>query len=105
MTATANLLSRRPRVVHDHDWRGGLLWVLCACLALGFIDANDDADYWQRVAKQNAAELAMREARETLPNPAIILDATTAEAYGLRLADVAAGADAQRLALKRLPKQ
>ena len=101
MTSTAALIHRRPRVVHDHDWRGGLLWVLVAVLALGFIDANDNADFWKREAERANAEVARREALESLPNPAIVLDARTAEQFGLRLADIAGGLDGARAELRR----
>ena len=101
MTSTAQLIHRRPRVVHDHDWRGWLLWVLCAVLALGFIDANDNADYWQREAERAHAEVAKREALESMPNPAIVLDARTAEKFGLRLADIAGGIDGVRARMRR----
>lgn len=101
MTSTAALIHRTPRVVHDHNWRGGLLWVLVACLALGFIDANDNADFWQREAERANAEVARREALESLPNPAIVLDARTAEQFGIRLADIAGGLDGVRAEMRR----
>lgn len=96
MTLTARLTAKRPRVVHDHDWRGGLLWVLVAVLLLGWLDALDNADYWQKEAARASAEVARRDALESLPNPAIVLDARTAEKFGLRLADVAGGIDGVR---------
>ena len=102
MTSTAQLIHRRPRIVYDHDWRGGLLWVLCAVLALGLIDKWDNADYWQQEAKRAHAEVARRDALESLPNPTIILDARTAEEFGLKLADVAGGADGLRAELRRM---
>ena len=101
MTSTAALIHRTPRVVHDHDWRGGLLWVLVSVLALGFIDANDNADFWQREAERANAEVARREALESLPNPAIVLDARTAEQFGLRLAEIAGGLDGVRAEMRR----
>ena len=101
MTSTAALIHRTPRVVHDHDWRGGLLWVLVSVLALGFIDANDNADFWQREAERANAEVARRNSLESLPNPAIVLDARTAEQFGLRLADIAGGLDGVRAEMRR----
>ena len=101
MTSTAALIHRTPRIVHDHNWRGGLLWVLVACLAIGFIDANDNADFWQREAERANAEVARRNSLESLPNPAIVLDARTAEQFGLRLADIAGGLDGVRAELRR----
>ena len=101
MTSTAALIHRTPRVVHDHDWRGGLLWALVSVLALGFIDANDNADFWQREAERANAEVARREALESLPNPAIVLDARTAEQFGLRLAEIAGGLDGVRAEMRR----
>ena len=100
MTSTAALIHRRPRVVHDHDWRGGLLWVLVACLALGFLDKWDNADFWQREAERANAEVARREALESLPNPAIVLDARTAEQFGIRLAEIAGGLDGVRAEMR-----
>ena len=99
MTSTAALLHRTPRVVHDHNWRGGLLWVLVACLALGLLDKWDNADYWEKEAMRANAEVARRNSLESLPNPTIILDARTAEEFGLKLADVAGGADSVRAEL------
>ena len=101
MTSTAALIHRRPRIVHDHNWRGGLLWALVACLALGFLDKWDNADYWEKEAMRANAEVARREALESLPNPAIVLDARTAEQFGLRLADIAGGLDGVRAELRR----
>ena len=101
MTSTAALIHRRPRVVHDHDWRGGLLWVLVSVLALGFIDANDNADFWQREAERANAEVARRNSLESLPNPAIVLDARTAEKFGVRLAEIAGGLDGVRAEMRR----
>ena len=101
MTLTAQLLSKTPRVVHDHDWRGGLLWVLCAVLALGMLDKWDNADYFEREATKAHEALAKRDALESLPNPAIVLDAATAERYGLRLAEIAGGLDGERAKLRR----
>lgn len=100
MTLTARLTAKRPRVVHDHDWRGGLLWVLVAVLLLGWLDEMDNADYWQREATRANAEVAKRDALESLPNPAIVLDARTAEKFGLRLADVAGGIDGVRARMR-----
>ncbi len=100
MTLTAKLIAKRPRVVHDHDWRGGLLWVLVAVLLLGWLDEMDNADYWQREAERSAAEVARRDALESLPNPAIVLDARTAEKFGLRLADIAGGIDGVRARMR-----
>lgn len=102
MTLTARLTAKRPRVVHDdsHDWRGGLLWVLAAVLLLGWLDEMDNADYWQKEAARASAEVARRDALESLPNPAIVLDARTAEKFGLRLADVAGGIDGVRARMR-----
>ena len=100
MTPTAQLIHRPPRVVHDHDWRGGLLWVLVACLALGYLDSLDNADHWEREANRANAEVARREALESLPNPAIVLDARTAEKFGLRIADIAGGLDGVRAEMR-----
>lgn len=96
MTSTAALLHRTPRVVHDHNWRGGLLWVLVSVLALGWIDSMDNADYWQREANRANAEVARREALESMPNPVVVIDAHSAEQFGLRLADIAGGLDGVR---------
>lgn len=96
MTSTAQLIRKRPRIVHDHDWRGGLLWVLCAVLALGLIDANDNADFWQREANRANAEVARRDALESLPNPVVVIDAHSAEQFGLKIADIAGGLDGIR---------
>ena len=103
MTPTAQLIHRPPRVVHDHNWSGGLLWALVAVLLLGFIDQWDNADFWRKEAERAQAEVARREALESLPNPAIVLDARTAEKFGLRLADIAGGLDGARAEL-RTPK-
>lgn len=100
MTSTAALTNRTPRVVHDHDWRGGLLWVLVSVLALGFIDANDNADYWKKEAMRANAEVAKREALESMPNPVVVIDAHSAEQFGLRLADIAGGLDGVRAQMR-----
>ena len=96
MTSTAALLHRTPRVVHDHNWRGGLLWVLVSVLLLGWLDSMDNADYWEKEAMRANAEVARREALESLPNPAIVLDARTAEEFGLKIVDLAGGLDGYR---------
>jgi hypothetical protein len=101
MTPTAALIYRRPRVTHvPHDWTGGLLWVLCAVLALALIDANDNANEMRMLADTARAELAKERAIASLPDPAIIISARTAELYGLSLAKVAGGADAERMKMK-----
>ena len=102
MTLTARLTERRPRVVHDdsNDWRGGLLFVLVFVLVLAWLDEMDNADYWRQEAEKSAAEVARRDALESLPNPAIVLDARTAEKFGLRLADVAGGIDGVRARMR-----
>ena len=96
MTRTAQLAAKTPRVIHDHDWRGGFLWVLVATLALGYLDANDDANEWKKEAARATAENERRSALESLPNPAIVIDARTAEEFGLRVADIAGGLDGYR---------
>ena len=102
MTRTAALIDLKPRITHEpHNWTGGLLWVLCACLALGWIDSMDNADYWQREAERAQAEVERRNALETIPNPAIVLDARTAEKFGLRLGEIAGGLDDERAKLWR----
>lgn len=100
MTSTAQLSARTPRVVHDHDWRGGLLWALVAVLLLGFIDQWDNADFWRKEAERAQAEVTKREALESMPNPAIVLDARTAEKFGLKLADIAGGLDGVRAEMR-----
>lgn len=101
MTPTAQLTAMRPRVVHEpHNWAGGLLWVLCAVLALGYIDSWDNADYWQRQAARSSAEVERRNALESLPNPAVVIDAHSAEKFGLRLAEIAGGLDGVRAKLR-----
>ena len=101
MTSTARLLARRPRVTHEHNWLGGLLWVLSAVLALGWIDSADNADFWKQEAMKQSAENERRTALESLPNPAIVLDARTAEQFGIRLADIAGGLDGVRAEMRR----
>ena len=101
MTSTARLLARRPRVTHDHNWLGGLLWVLVACLALGWIDSMDNADFWRQEAMKQTAENERRTELESLPNPAIVLDAATAEKFGLRLAEIAGGLDGERARMRK----
>lgn len=101
MTSTAALIHRTPRVVHDHNWRGGLLWVLVSVLLLGWVTDHDNADHWKREAMRANAEVARREALESLPNPAIVLDARTAEKFGLRIADIAGGLDGVRAEMRR----
>ena len=101
MTSTAALIHRRPRIVHDHNWRGGLLWVLVACLALGLLDAWDNEAYWRDQANRANKEVARRNSLESLPNPAIVLDARTAEKFGVRLAEIAGGLDGVRAEMRR----
>ena len=101
MTSTARLLARRPRVTHDHNWLGGLLWVLVACLALGWIDSADNADHWRKEAARANAEVERRAALESLPNPAIVLDAASAEKFGLRIAEIAGGLDGERARMRK----
>jgi hypothetical protein len=101
MTPDACLVYRRPRVTHvPHDWTGGLLWMLCAVLALGFIDANDNANEWRMEADKARAQLAQELAIASLPNPAIVISARTAQEYGMRLSEIAGGADAERMKMK-----
>lgn len=100
MTPTAQLIHRPPRVVHDHNWSGGLLWVLVAVLLLGFIDQWDNADFWQREAERANAEVARREALESMPNPVVVIDANSAEKFGLRLAEIAGGLDGVRAQMR-----
>ena len=45
-----------------------------------------------------------RTAVESMPNPAIVLDANTAERFGLRLAEIAGGLDGERMRLRRSAK-
>ena len=52
-------------------------------------------------AERANAEVARREALESMPNPAIVLDARTAEQFGLRLADIAGGLDGVRAEMRR----
>ena len=104
MTSTAALIHRRPRVVHDADridWTNGGLFVLCAILALGWIDSMDDADHWKREATKAHAEVAKREALESMPNPVVVIDAHSAEQFGLRLAEIAGGLDGVRAEMRR----
>ena len=37
MTSTARLLARRPRVVHDHNWLGGLAFAMAYFIAQGWV--------------------------------------------------------------------
>lgn len=85
--------------VARNDWQRGLLLMLAAILALGWIDANDRAV--EADDARQASERALHEDRALrgLPNPAIVLDARTARQYGLRLADIAGGLDAERAQL------
>lgn len=101
MTSTARMIFRKPRVVHEHNWLGGLLWVLAAVLALGWIDSMDNADFWRQEAMKQTAENERRTALESLPNPAIVLDAATAEKFGLRLAEIAGGLDGERARMRK----
>ena len=101
MTSTARLLARRPRVTHEHNWLGGLLWVLSAVLALGWIDSMDNADFWRQEAMKQTAENERRTALESLPNPAIVLDAASAEKFGLRIAEIAGGLDGERARMRK----
>jgi hypothetical protein len=101
MTSTARLTSRRPRVVHEHNWLGGLLWVLAAVLALGWLDSMDNAAFWQEEALRAQAENERRTALESLPNPAIVLDAASAEKFGLRIAEIAGGLDGERARMRK----
>jgi len=100
MTSTARLLARRPRVTHEHNWLGGLLWVLCAVLALGYLDALDNEAYWRNEANRANSEVERRNALESLPNPAIVIDAENAHKFGLRLADIAGGLDGERARMR-----
>lgn len=97
MTLTAQLLSKTPRVVHDHDWRGGLLWMLCAVLALGMLDKWDNADYWQKEAeKANRRAVDLEAYANTLPPVAFVLDARNRKELDMRIATVAGELDTWR---------
>ena len=94
----------KPRVEHGHDWRGGLLWVLCACLALGWIDSADNADWHRQQAMQAredlAREVASRPLPENLRRVTFVIQARTREDLANHLADVADAADLERHYLK-----
>lgn len=52
------MASRKPRV--SHNWTGGLLWVLCAVLALGWLDALDDKEYITRTVERKHSSPTVR---------------------------------------------
>lgn len=101
MTLTASMIFHKPRVIHGDDRKLGLTMALCAALTIAWIDSLDNANEWRKEAERAQAQVAHRNALESLPNPTIILDARTAEEFGLKLADVAGGADGLRAELRR----
>lgn len=101
MTLTARMIFHKPRVIHGDDRKLGLTMALCAALTFAWLDSLDNADQWKREAERAQAEVAKRDALESLPNPAIVLDARTAEQFGIRLADIAGGLDGERAKLRR----
>lgn len=64
------------------------------------MDYQDQLDAANARAEESARVLAAERALHGVPNPAIVLDARTAERYGLRLAEIAGGLDAERLRAK-----
>lgn len=55
----------------------------------------------ERLAKEEAQlRLVEERALHGIPNPAIVLDARTAEKFGLRLAEIAGGLDSERYGLR-----
>lgn len=64
------------------------------------MDYRDQLDA-ERLAKEEAQlRLVEERALHGVPNPAIVLDANTAKRYGLRLAEIAGGLDAERYGLR-----
>jgi hypothetical protein len=106
MTKTAKLAFRQPIIIHEHNWLGGLLWVLCAVLALGYIDANDNADQHRRHAKQAQEELRKEISRRPLPESlrsvTFVIEARNHEDLSNKLADIAGAADLERHFIKTL---
>ena len=71
--------------------------MLVAVLALGFIDANDNADYWQKEAeKANRRALDLEAYANTLPPVTFVLDARNRAELDLRIADVSGELDTWR---------
>lgn len=67
------------------------LWLLA-----NHLDYQDQIDYERAMRAEAEQQLQSDRALRGLPNPAIVLDAKTAERFGLRLAEIAGGLDAER---------
>lgn len=64
------------------------------------MDYQDQLDAAHARAEESERILAAERALHGVPNPAIVLDARTAERYGMRLAEIAGGLDAERQSLR-----
>lgn len=86
-----------PRVELGHDWKGGLLWILCAVLALGYLDKWDNEVYWREKAREaEQREMRGRPLHDELRTVTFVIQAKTNEDLMNRLADVAGAADLER---------
>lgn len=73
-------------------------------LTASSMDYRDQLDA-ERAAREAAeAQLSADRAIRGLPNPAIVIDAANAQQYGLRLAEIAGGVDAERARAKAIRK-
>lgn len=101
MTRLHAIFSGRLRIWWLHHgreaWSAGLLMALVGLFLLASSMDYHDALDAERTARQEAEDrLAHLKALHGVPNPAIVLEARTAERYGLRLADIANDLDIER---------
>lgn len=77
-----------------------LVAIVALYLVASTMDYRDQLEA-ERMAKEEA-QLRLVEERmlHGVPNPAIVLDARTAERFGLRLAEIAGGLDTERYGLR-----
>lgn len=77
-----------------------LVAIVALYLLASTMDYQDQLDA-ERLAKEEAQlRLVEERALHGIPNPAIVLDARTAERFGLRLAEIAGGLDSERYGLR-----
>lgn len=89
-------------VTHRHDAirASQLVAIVALYLVASTMDYQDQLDA-ERLAKEEAQlRLVEERALHGIPNPDIVLDARTAERYGLRLAEIAGGLDSERYGLR-----
>lgn len=76
LSPTARTAFKKPSVVHDHDWVKGLLMLMAACLAIGWLDANDNAVEARAAAERtlSQSDAALESAKRMIDAPQVRLE-------------------------------